>query len=121
MRASGFVIALAGVAAAASAWALTSDEDNNVSIYRRFNAGVVNITNRAVAYDFFFNPVPSDSAGSGFILDQQGHILTNHHVIKGAQRLEVGLADGSKWVAKVVGTDPQSDLAVLRIKAPSEA
>jgi putative serine protease PepD len=120
MRVSLLAIAAAGLAAASSVWALTGDEENSVAIYRRLNAGVVNITNRAVAYDFFFNPIPSDSSGSGVILDIQGHILTNHHVVQGAQRLEVSLADGTKWVAKLVGTDPQTDLAVLRIKAPSE-
>ena len=103
------------------AWDLTSDEESNVAIYRRLNAGAVNITNRALAYDFFFNPIPTDSSGSGFILDSRGHILTNHHVVQGAQRLEVSLADGSKWTAKVVGADPQTDLAVLQIKAPPEA
>jgi S1-C subfamily serine protease len=121
MRVSLLAIAAAGLAAASSVWALTGDEENNVAIYRRLNAGVVNITNRAVAYDFFFNPIPSDSSGSGFILDNQGHILTNQHVVQGAQRLEVSLADGTKWIAKLVGADPQTDLAVLRIKAPSEA
>src|SRR6266508_64506 len=121
MRVSLLAIAAAGLAAASSVWALTGDEENSVAIYRRLNAGVVNITNRAVAYDFFFNPIPSDSSGSGVILDTQGHILTNQHVVQGAQRLEVSLADGTKWVAKLVGTDPQTDLAVLRIKAPSEA
>jgi len=120
MRSTLLAIAVAWVAAS-SAWALTSDEENSVAIYRRLNAGVVNITNRAIAYDFFFNPIPSDSSGSGFILDTSGHILTNHHVVEGAQRLEVSLADGSKWTAKVVGADPQTDLAVLRIKAPPEA
>jgi S1-C subfamily serine protease len=120
MRAPLLAIVLAGLAVA-PAWALTGDEDNNVSIYRRLNAGVVNITKRAVAYDFFFNPIPSDSSGSGFILDSQGHILTNHHVVQGAQRLEVSLSDGSKWVAKLVGADPVTDLAVVQIKAPSDA
>src|SRR5712692_2075184 len=120
MRSTLLAIVAAWVAAS-SAWALTSDEENSVAIYRRLNAGVVNITNRAVAYDFFFNPIPSDSSGSGFILDTQGHVLTNHHVVQGAQRLEVSLADGTKWIAKLVGTDPQTDLAVLQIKAPSEA
>ena len=116
------LIAIAGAWVAASwAWALSSDEESNVAIYRRLNAGVVNITNRALAYDFFFNPIPTDSSGSGFILDSRGHILTNHHVVQGAQRLEVSLADGSKWTAKVVGADPQTDLAVLQIKAPPEA
>ena len=104
-----------------SVWALTRDEENSVDIYRRFNAGVVNITSRAVSYDFFLNPVPTDSSGSGFILDSQGHILTNYHVVKGAQRLEVSLTDRSKWPAKMVGADPQTDLAVLAIKAPPES
>jgi S1-C subfamily serine protease len=91
MRAPFLAIALAGPVVVASAWALTGDEENSVSIYRRLNAGVVNITNRAVAYDFFFNPIPSNSSGSGFILDSQGHILTNHHVVQGAHRLEVSV------------------------------
>ena len=121
MSAPLLAIALAGLVVAAPAWALTGDEENSVSIYRRLNAGVVNITNRAVAYDFFSNPIPSNSSGSGFILDSQGHILTNHHVVQGAQRLEVSLADGSKWVAKLVGADPVTDLAVVQIKAPPEA
>ncbi len=100
---------------------LTRDEENNVDIYRRFNAGVVNVTRRAVAYDFFFNPIPSDSSGSGFILDSHGHILTNYHVVKGAQRLEVSLADRTKWPAKLVGGDPHTDLAVLLVAAPAES
>ncbi len=120
MRAPFLAIALAGLMASAPAWALTGDEENSVSIYRRLNAGVVNITNRAVAYDFFFNPIPSNSSGSGFILDSQGHILTNHHVVQGAQRLEVSLSDGSKWIAKLVGADPVTDLAVVQIKASPE-
>src|SRR5438876_942350 len=121
-RMRSLLLAIAAAWVAASwAWALTSDEESNVAIYRRLNAGVVNITNRALAYDFFFNPIPTDSSGSGFILDSRGHILTNHHVVQGAQRLEVSLADGSKWTAKVVGADPQTDLAVLQIKAPPEA
>ena len=116
------LLAIAAVwVVASSAWALTSEEENNVVIYRRLNAGVVNITNRAIAYDFFFNPIPSDSSGSGFILDTRGHILTNHHVVEGAQRLEVSLADGSKWAAKLVGADPQTDMAVLQIKAQPDA
>ena len=104
-----------------SASALMRDEENNVDIYRRFNAGVVNVTRSAVAYDFFFNPIPSDSSGSGFILDSHGHILTNYHVVKGAQRLEVSLADRTKWPAKLVGGDPLTDLAVLLVAAPPES
>ena len=82
---------------------------------------MVNVTRRAVGYDFFFNPIPSDSSGSGFILDSHGHILTNYHVVKGAQRLEVSLADRTKWPAKFVGGDPHTDLAVLLVAAPPES
>src|SRR5437867_1100188 len=122
MRASFLAVIIGGaVLAPFPAFALAPDEQNNVDIYRRFNAGVVNITSRAVAYDFFFNPTPTDSSGSGVILDSHGHILTNYHVVKGAQRLEVSLADRTKWPAKLVGADAQTDLAVLAIDAPSES
>jgi len=121
VRSGSLVVVSAWILLASTAWALTRDEENNVELYRRLNAGVVNITSRAVAYDFFFNPIPSDSSGSGFILDSQGHILTNHHVVKRAQRLEVSLSDGTKWPAQVVGADPLTDLAVLKIKAPTDS
>ena len=122
MQAS-FLAGVMGCAVLASfpAFALSPDEENNVDIYRRFNAGVVNITSRAVAYDFFLNPTPTDSSGSGVIFDSHGHILTNYHVVKGAQRLEVSLADRTKWPAKLVGADAQTDLAVLAISAPPES
>src|SRR2546428_13506137 len=113
MRSTLLAIVAAWVAAS-SARSHTSDEENIIAIYRRLNAGDVNITNRAIAYDFFFNPIPSDSSGSGFILDTRGHILTNHHVVQGAQRLEVSLADGSKWTARPCWADPQPQPAGLR-------
>jgi putative serine protease PepD len=81
---------------------------------------VVNITTTAVAYDFFLTAVPQEGTGSGTIIDKAGHILTNFHVIDGARRLEVTLADGSKWPARAVGADPSNDLAVMKIDAPAE-
>lgn len=98
--------------------ALTRDEENTVEIYRQLAPGVVNITSLAVSYDFFMNPIPSEAGGSGAIIDRRGHILTNHHVIKGSQKLEVTLLDGTRWAARPVGTDPLSDLAVIKIDAP---
>src|SRR5688500_393593 len=76
---------------------LTPDEESTVRVYRSASPGVVNITTTAVAYDFFLNPIPKEGAGSGAIIDRSGNILTNFHVIDGARRLEVTLADGSKW------------------------
>jgi S1-C subfamily serine protease len=100
--------------------ASTQDEENNISVYRQAGPGVVNIISIVIQRDFFFNPVPREGAGSGSIIDTEGHILTNHHVIKDSTKLEVTLSDGSKWPAKFVGSDPDNDLAVIKIKTPKE-
>ena len=99
---------------------LTEEERNNIAIYEKVADGVVNVTSTAVQMDFFFNAFPTQGSGSGSIIDAKGHILTNHHVVANAQKLEVTLADGSKWPAKLVGADPDSDLAVIQIDAPKE-
>src|SRR4030043_2159367 len=99
-----------------SAAALTDDEKNNVSIYQKASPSVVNVISTVITRDFFLNPTPREGSGSGSIIDTRGHILTNNHVIRDAQKLEVTLVDGSKWPAKLVGTDPDTDLAVLKIK-----
>jgi S1-C subfamily serine protease len=100
--------------------AFTEEERNNISVYEKAADGVVNITSTAVQMDFFFNPFPSQGSGSGSIIDTRGHILTNHHVVANAQKLEVTLADESKWPAKLIGSDPDSDLAVIKIDAPRD-
>ncbi len=101
-----------------SSLASTEEEQNNIDIYRAAAPGVVNITTISVERDFFFNIVPRQGAGSGSIINKDGYILTNNHVIQEARRLEVTLADGSKWQGKLVGTDPDNDLAVIKIDAP---
>jgi len=100
--------------------AFTEDEKNNIAVYEKVADGVVNITSTAVQMDFFFNVFPAQGSGSGSIMDTKGHILTNHHVVANAQKLEVTLADGSKWPAKLIGSDPDNDLAVIKIDAPRE-
>lgn len=102
------------------AFSITEDEKNNIWVYEKVADGVVNITSIAIQFDFFFNPFPTQGSGSGSIIDLKGHILTNHHVVANSQRLEVTLADGSKWPAKLVGSDPDNDLAVIKINAPKE-
>ena len=103
-----------------AAVAFTPDEEINIRVYRSASPAVVNITTIAMAYDFFLNPMANEGTGSGAIIDRSGHILTNFHVIDGARRLEVTLADGSKWPARPVGADPSNDLAVIKIDAPVE-
>ena len=102
------------------AFSVTEDEKNNISVYEKVADGVVNVTSIAIQMDFFFNALPARGAGSGSFIDSKGHILTNHHVVANAQKLEVTLADGSKWPAKLIGSDPDNDLAVIKIEAPSE-
>ena len=105
---------------ASGSWALTEDEKNNIAVYKKASKGVVNITSIVAKWDLFHRLVPHEGAGSGAIIDPKGYILTNNHVIKDAQRIEVTLADGSKWPGSLVGTDPEDDLAIIQIKAPSE-
>src|SRR4030043_817856 len=100
--------------------ALTEEERNNIAIYEKVADGVVNVISTAVQMDFFFNAFPSQGSGSGSIIDTRGHILTNHHVAANAQKLEVTLADGSKWLAKLIGSDPDKDPAGIKIDAPKE-
>src|SRR5215831_5419383 len=97
------------------------DEANNVEIYKRVSPAVVNITSTTVDFDFFFNAMPKQGSGSGAIIDVEGHILTNYHVIEGARVLEVTLADKHKLKAKPVGIDPSNDLAVIQIEPPRKS
>ena len=104
---------------AQAAPSLDSEEQNNVEVYKRVAPSVVNITSTVVAYDFFFGAQAQEGAGSGFIIDQEGHILTNYHVIDGARKLEVILANKKHFPATVVGADKSHDLAVIQIKSPN--
>ena len=97
---------------------LDSEEQNNISVYRRNIPTVVNVTSRAMAFDFFYGMVPQEGQGSGFVIDKEGHILTNYHVIADARQVEVTMHNRKKYKATVVGTDPPHDLAVIQIKAP---
>jgi S1-C subfamily serine protease len=100
---------------------LSPDEQINVDVYNKVSPGVVNITSTVVEYSFFFAPFANEATGSGVVLDLNGNILTNNHVIESAQSLEVALPDHTTYQANVVGTDPQNDLAVIRlVGAPKE-
>jgi len=97
---------------------LDDEEQNNISVYRKNIPSVVNVTSRAMTFDFFYGLVPQEGQGSGFVIDKEGHILTNYHVIADARQVEVTLHNRKKYKATVVGTDPAHDLAVIQIKAP---
>ncbi len=98
---------------------LDPEETVNVNVYKKAVPSVVNIKSRAVGYNFFYGLVPEEGQGTGFILDKEGHILTNFHVIANAQKVEVTLYNRKTVTAQVVGADRHYDLAVLKIDTPS--
>jgi S1-C subfamily serine protease len=103
---------------AEAAPAYDAEEQNNIAVYKRVLPSVVNITSTMLVNNFFFGAVPQQGQGSGFVLDKTGHILTNYHVVEGANRgVEVMLSNKRRYSAKVVGTDRVHDLALLQIDA----
>jgi S1-C subfamily serine protease len=94
---------------------LDPTEEETVRIYKQAAPAVANIVTRAVQYDFFFNAMPVEGAGSGFLIDTAGHILTNYHVVAGAQTIEVTLGDQSRYKAKYIGADRRNDIALIKI------
>ncbi|MFO0915548.1 MAG: trypsin-like peptidase domain-containing protein [Pirellulales bacterium] len=99
---------------------LTPEERVNIAVYEKSNRSVVNITTKSMRMErLWLLPVPAEGAGSGSVLDAEGHILTNFHVIEGAQTVNVTLFNGESHEARLVGHDAENDIAVLQIDAPS--
>jgi S1-C subfamily serine protease len=94
----------------------TEEETRTIGIYRQAAPGVANIITQAVEYDFFEDAVPVEGAGSGFVIDPRGYVLTNNHVIEGAENIQVTLGDRSHYVARLVGADSRNDIALLKIQ-----
>jgi S1-C subfamily serine protease len=92
-------------------------ESQVIAVYGQTAPAVVNITARAIAYDFFMRAIPQEGTGSGFLYNTAGHIVTNYHVVANAESVSVALSNGEIYDAEVVGLDPSTDLAVLRIEA----
>jgi S1-C subfamily serine protease len=96
-----------------------AEELNNISVYKRLLPSVVNVTSTSLQMNFFYGMVPQQGQGSGFILDRQGHIATNYHVVADAQNIEVQTMDKHRYKATVIGKDQRHDLALLQINAPN--
>jgi S1-C subfamily serine protease len=97
----------------------SESERENISVYENLNSAVVNITTETVAINWFLEPVPQEGgSGSGSIIDTRGYVVTNNHVIDRATKVFINLADGSQFEGTVVGTDPESDVAVLKFEPP---
>ena len=94
---------------------LIGDEAINVKIYSQAAPAVANIVTRTLEYDVFMEPVPGQGAGSGFVIDPRGYILTNFHVLQNAQAIGVTLGDHSHYDAKFIGADERNDIALIKI------
>lgn len=95
------------------------EEQLITNLYERVSPSVVNITAQLINYSFFFGAMPSEGTGSGFVIDEQGHIITNWHVVEDAERVEVTFSDETTVPARILGADPANDLAVLQVDASS--
>ena len=98
--------------------AMTTEEAINVSVYDRTNRSVVNISTNSVRPESLFSLTEIEGSGSGSVIDQQGHILTNYHVVEGAKQISVMLFNTDSFPAELVGQDPDNDIAILKINAP---
>ena len=96
-----------------------ADERTNILVYEKANRSVVHITTKAAQRELLFLEVPAEGAGSGSVLDKDGHVLTNYHVVEGAQEIRVTLDSGETYDAGLVGYDQPNDMAVLKIDAPA--
>jgi S1-C subfamily serine protease len=101
---------------------LAADEKSNIALFRNASPSVVFITSLAEQQELFSLNVQQipQGAGSGFVWDRQGHIVTNFHVIQNSDAIQVTLADHSNWPARLVGVAPEKDVAVLRVEAPAD-
>lgn len=100
---------------------LTPEERVNIAVYERVNKSVVHLTTKGIRADaVFLLDLPTEGAGSGSVLDKQGHILTNYHVVQEARQVNVLFADGKAYDARFVGADQINDIAVIRVEAPEE-
>jgi S1-C subfamily serine protease len=100
---------------------LSPDEAIGVAVYDYVNKSVVNVTTKSSNTVMMLVDVSSEGSGSGSVLDKEGHILTNYHVIEDAQKIDVMLFDGNSYEARPVGADPINDIAVIKIDAPRDA
>ena len=95
---------------------LSPDEQNNIDIYKAARLATVYITSTTVRRDFFYQPVASRSLGSGFLINPEGLILTNFHVVSGSSRIQVTLADQTQYFGRALDTDRSDDLALIKIE-----
>lgn len=118
---NGLVERISSPAAQAATTDLELSEKRTIDLYKRNSDSVVNVTTRSFQYNEFMQLVPREGAGSGFVIDKEGYVVTNFHVVKGAQRFFVAFGNMEEsFPAKLIGSDPNNDIAILKVDAPAE-
>ena len=107
-----------GPASAASTF--TADEQNSIDIYKDAHEATVNITSKTYQRNWFMELYPVQGAGSGFIINADGEILTNNHVVRDAKELTVTLSNKKFYKARTLGVDEEHDLALVKIETGSK-
>lgn len=100
---------------------MTPEERTNIAVYEKCNRHVVHITTKSARAELLFLEVPTEGTGSGSVLDKSGHVLTNYHVVEGANEIKVTLYDGETYTAQLIGHDAPNDIAVLKVTAPADS
>ena len=100
---------------------LSTDELNNIDIYKQALGATVNITSTIYRRDFFWNVFPVKESGSGFLVNEEGLIITNNHVVSGSAKVQVTMADQSRYEAEILDRDPSNDLAIIKIQPKKKA
>ena len=90
-------------------------DDEMIDIIEKVGPSVVNVNTVRLVHDYYMNVVPLRGMGSGIVIDNEGHIMTNNHIVEQAEDIEVTMFDGRKFKGKLVGTDPTSDIAVVKV------
>jgi S1-C subfamily serine protease len=119
-RTAPVVTGSAGPSFGSSLEEFAPEERTNILVYDKTNRSVVHITTKSAQRELLILEVPSEGAGSGSVLDRAGHVLTNWHVVDGAQEIRVTLHDGQSYEGAVIGHDPPNDMAVVKINAPAD-
>jgi len=116
---SGTAFAESGPSPSISDPSTVSDEQNNIEIYKTISPGVAFISTTSYSQDFWGEVQEGNGTGSGSVIDNEGHILTNYHVIEDAKKLTVNFGGDKVYPATLVGGDPDTDLAVIKIDPPA--
>ncbi len=108
------------VSTAPKSYSLTQEEKQRIQVCKRIEKGIVNVRSTKLSPSFYTSPLPHKGSGSGFIIDNEGHVVTSYQTLSDIHAIEVTLFDGTTWPARFLGCDHETDIAVLSIRAPEK-